>query len=48
VLAKKLSVNTFAMLFFRECILTTQYVPPLIYANVAPFPRNKRWLLAFR
>jgi hypothetical protein len=48
VIAKKLSVNTFAMLFFRECLLTPQYVPALIYANTTPFPRNKMWLLAFR
>jgi len=48
VVAKKMTANTFVMVFWREVCLVPQYVPPIIHNGQNPFPRNKLPLLAIR
>jgi len=48
VIAKKMPVNTFVMILWREVFLAPQYAPPIIYNGQNPFPRKKLPLLAIR
>jgi len=48
VITKKVSLNPMVILFFRDCLLIPQFLPPLIYSRSKPFPGNKLGLLAIR
>jgi len=48
IITKKMTTHPFVILFLRDCLLTPQYFPVLIYGKTTPFPKGKMWLLAVR
>lgn len=48
VIAKKVSLSPMIILFFRDCLLIPQFLPPLIFSRSKLFPRGKLLFLAAR